>query len=519
MFATMATEKSAGAIGDRRPFVVLVDDNVLELELLNAEIERRYGGAYRILVGASAVDTLKALVAMPGDENVAIVLASQWMADMNGPELLGSLRARHPRAKRVLLISSDDWGRERTADAIREAIASGRVDHYLSKPLKAADESFHRAMSGFLYDWTSSEEGSAYEVTVRDEPHPGQPGLRDGSDCFDVAIVGGGPAGLAAAVYGASEGLATVVIERESIGGQAGSSSMIRNYLGFARGIGGAELARQAYEQAWVFGARFMVGREVTRLQHGDNTRILTTSDGVEISSRTVILAAGVEYNRMGVPALERLVGRGVYYGASPAEARHVAGEQVCLVGAGNSAGQAALHLAKWAEKVTLIVRGDGLGKRMSKYLVDEIEAAANVEVLLRTRVVDGSGDGRLETLTLANTLSGDTDVVRADALFALIGATPHTGWLPPSVARDAYGFVVTGAELTHDGLLDDWVLPRSPRTFETTVPGVFAVGDVRSRSMKRVASSVGEGSGAIKEVHHYLESQAKWSALRRSST
>jgi thioredoxin reductase (NADPH) len=511
----------AAPIGDRRPYVIVVDDQVVDLELLNSAIEDRYGGAYRILVSASPVDALTTLVAMQGDgENIALVLAGQWMAGMNGPELLASVRSSHPRAKRVLLISPDDWGHERTADAIREAIAGGRVDHYLSKPVKATDESFHRAMSGFLYDWTSSEEGSAYEVTVRDEPDPGQRVLRDGSDRFDVAIVGGGPAGLAAAVYGASEGLATIVIERASVGGQAGSSSMIRNYLGFARGIGGAELARQAYEQAWVFGARFMISREVTDLRSGDDTHVLTTSDGVEISARTVILAAGVSYNRMGVAALERLVGKGVYYGASPAEARHVAGTQVYLVGAGNSAGQAALHLAKWAVNVTLVVRGDRLEKSMSRYLVDEIEAAANIEVLLGTRVVDAAGDGRLETLTLATGPSGEkTYVVLADALFALIGATPYTGWLPSSVARDAYGFVVTGADLTHDERLDDWVLPRSPRTFETSVPGVFAVGDVRSRSMKRVASSVGEGSGAIKEVHHYLELQAKWSALRRSSS
>jgi thioredoxin reductase (NADPH) len=277
-------------------------------------------------------------------------------------------------------------------------------------------------------------------------------------------------------------------------------------------------LARQAYEQAWVFGAHFMIGREVTRLQSGDDVHVLTMSDGVEISARTVVLAAGVDYNRMGVPALERLVGQGVYYGASPAEATHVAGKQAYLVGAGNSAGQAALHLAKWAEKVTLVVRGDGLEKSMSKYLIDEIEAADNVEISLGTRVIDGSGDGRLESLTLAKGTSGASYVVPADALFALIGAAPHTEWLPPSVARDAHGFVVTGPDLTHDGLLDDWLLPRSPRAFETSVPGVFAVGDVRSRSMKRVASSVGEGSGAIKEVHHYLEGRAKWSAVRRTA-
>jgi thioredoxin reductase (NADPH) len=509
-----------GTVADRTPFILVVDDNPADLQLLSAEVVGRYGGAYRVLAGHSPVGMLETLAVMKDDDGVvAIVLAGQWMAEMNGSAFLAALRSRYPRAMRVLLISPDDWGHERTADAIRESIASGRVDHYLSKPSKAADEGFHRAMSAFLFDWTSSEEGSAYEVTVREEPSPSRSESRETSECFDVAIVGGGPAGLAAAVYAASEGLSTIVIERESVGGQAGSSSMIRNYLGFSRGIGGAELARQAYEQAWVFGARFMIGREVARLRSDDTIHVLTTADGMEVSSRTVILAAGVDYNRMGVVALERLVGRGVYYGASPAEARHVHGKKVCLVGAGNSAGQAALHLAKWAEKVTLVVRGDGLGKSMSKYLIDEIEAVANIDVSLSTNVVDASGDGRLESLTLLNSLSHEENVVPTDALFALIGAAPHTEWLPISVARDNYGFVVTGADLTHDGLLDDWLLPRSPRDFETSVPGVFAVGDVRSRSMKRVASSVGEGSGAVKEIHHYLELQSKWSALRRSST
>jgi thioredoxin reductase (NADPH) len=510
----------AQGIDDTRARIVVVDDDVVDLELLNEEIAGRYGGAYGVLVGSSAGETLMALEAMQRNgQRVAVVLARQWMAEMNGSDFLASLRSLHPRAKRVLLISPGDWGHDRTADAIRGAIASGCVDHYLSKPLKAADETFHRAMSGFLYEWTSSEEGSAYEVTVRDEPDFGRSTARFRSDRFDVAIVGAGPAGLAAAVYGSSEGLHTIVVERGSIGGQAGSSSMIRNYLGFARGIGGAELARQAYEQAWVFGTRFLAGRDVVGLQCGDDTHVLTTADGMKVSARTVILAVGVRYNRMDVPALEGLVGQGVYYGASPGEARNFAGKQVYVVGAGNSAGQAVLHLARWAEQATLVVRGPSLGKSMSRYLIDEIEAAANVPVLLTTRVVDGSGDGWLETLTLADSVSGVTSVVPAEALFALIGAQPHTEWLPPAIARDAHGFVVTGAELTHDGLLDDWLLPRSPRTFETSIPGVFAVGDVRSRSMKRVASAVGEGSGAIKQIHHYLESHAKWSAHRRSPT
>jgi thioredoxin reductase (NADPH) len=381
-------------------------------------------------------------------------------------------------------------------------------------PLKNADETFHRAMAGFLYDWMSSEEGSAYRVIVRDEPVAQS---ISATDCFDVAIVGGGPAGLAAAVYGASEGLSTIVVERGSVGGQAGSSSMIRNYLGFARGIAGGELARQAYEQAWVFGARFALATEVVGLRLRDQSHTLITSEGREIDSRTVILAAGVSYNRMGVPGLEALVGRGVYYGASPAEARNVAGQEVALVGAGNSAGQAALHLAKWARRVTLVVRGDSLEKSMSKYLIDEIDAAENVVVRLKTRIIDGWGDGRLHSLTLSN--DEETFEIPAEGLFALIGATPLTDWLPHEVARDAHGFIVTGADLTHDGLLEDWLLPRSPRTYETSVPGVFAVGDVRSRSMKRVASAVGDGSGAIKEIHHYLELRSKWSALRRSSS
>jgi thioredoxin reductase (NADPH) len=504
--------------GERRSHIVVIDDDADDRERLDAEITGRYGDAYGVVVGGAAGETLIALEAMQrDDQRVAVVLARQWMTEMNGSELLSRVRALHPRAKRVLLISPGDWGQERTADAIRGAIASGCVDHYLAKPLKAADESFHRAISGFLYEWTSAEEGSAYEVAIRAEPDLDRSVSRAGSGSFDVAVVGAGPAGLAAAVYGSSEGLRTIVIERGSIGGQAGSSSMIRNYLGFARGIGGAELARQAYEQAWVFGTQFLTGREVVRLDCGDDSHVLTTGDGTEISSRTVVLAAGVSYNRMDVPALERLVGEGVYYGASPGEARHFQGQHVYVVGAGNSAGQAVLHLARWAENATLVVRGPNLHKSMSRYLIDEIEAAANVGVLLSTQVVDGSGAGRLGTLTLADGVSGDVAVVPADALFVLIGAQPHTGWLPPGIARDAHGFVVTGADLTHDGLLDDWLLPRSPRTLEASVPGVFAVGDVRSRSMKRVASAVGEGSGAIKEIHHYLETRAKWSALRRS--
>jgi thioredoxin reductase (NADPH) len=505
---------------DERALIVLIDDSA-DRRLVAAELRSRYGEAYEVVVEASAPAALAGMAAMAGDDRrVAVVLAGQWMEGIDGPDLLARVRSLHPRAKRTLLISPADWGQDRTADAIRGAIASGSVDHYLAKPHEPADESFHRAMSGFLYDWTSTEAGTAYEVTVRDEPArvPARPSPSDTEPpVFDVAIIGAGPAGLAAAVYGSSEGLDTIVVERGSVGGQAGSSSMIRNYLGFARGIGGAELARQAYEQAWVFGTRFVTGQEVSGLECGDPFHVLTTADGEVTRARTVVLAMGVTYNRLDHPGLDRLVGRGVYYGASPAEATHVAGRQVHLVGAGNSAGQAALHLARWADHVTLVVRGDSLDKSMSKYLVDEVEAAANIAVRLGTIVVDGGGDGRLESLTLRDDL-GST-AVSTDALFVLIGAKPHTSWLPPTIARDAHGFVVTGADLSHDGLLGDWLLPRSPRPLETSTPGVFAAGDVRSRSMKRVASSVGDGSVAITQVHRYLESWQKWSALRRSTT
>ena len=507
------------ARSDGRPLLVAVDDDASRRALLQTELAGRYGVAYRVVVTPSPMAAQTVLEEARADgARVSVILASQWMAEMNGSALLAWVRSRHPRSKRALLVATDDWGRENTATAIRGAIGSGCADHYLGAPVKPGDEVFHRAISGFLYDWTTVEDASAYEVRARVEDAPGHAVTpRHGAGRFDVAVVGAGPAGLAAAVSGASEGLDTIVFEPNAIGGQAGSSSMIRNYLGFSRGLGGAELARQAYEQAWVFGTQFRLGRPVTALRCGVDQHVLVTSDGVEIPSRAVILACGVSYNRLGVPALESLVGKGVFYGASPAEAKRVEGHRAFVVGAGNSAGQAALHLAKWAARVTLVVRGDTLESSMSKYLIDEIAAAANVDVRLRTRVIDASGDHGLESLTLADDAAGTTTVVPADALFVLIGATPHTSWLPSEVARDAHGFVVTGPDLAHDDLLGNWLLPRAPCNFESSAPGVFAVGDVRARSKKRVASAVGEGSGVVADIHQYFETQAKFAALRRT--
>jgi thioredoxin reductase (NADPH) len=252
-------------------------------------------------------------------------------------------------------------------------------------------------------------------------------------------------------------------------------------------------------------------------MECGYDVHVLRTADQRMLTTRAVILAMGVAYRRLGIPALERLVGQGVFYGASPAEAKQYEDRQVCLIGAGNSAGQASLYFARWAKHVTMVVRGDSLEKGMSKYLIDEIASAENVEVLLNSRVIGGGGDAQLTSLRIVNDTDRRQREIDADGLFVMIGASPYTTWLPTKIARDAHGFVVAGAELIHDQLLDDWLLPRSPKAFETSVPGVFAVGDVRSRSTKRVASSVGEGSGAIKAIHDYLETQAKFAALRRS--
>ena len=526
----------------------------------------------------SALASLRAMQA--NGEPVAVVMANLWMTEMNGRDMLSAVKDIHPRTKRAVLIPFGGLGDGATAEAIRGGVGSGCIDYFLLQPWKASDEAFHRTLGEFLYEWARSYEGTPNEVVVLAErgsprghelsdlltrngvPHlyvpsdspdgesrlaalgfqgrrqpivtvlggtvlldPSNRELAEsygvatsliGSPEAEVAIIGAGPAGLAAAVYGSSEGLDTIVIEREAIGGQAGSSSMIRNYLGFARGISGSELAQRAYQQAWVFGTRFLSMREISGLECGRTFHTLTTSDGEQIRARAVVLAMGVTYTRLGLPTLEQLLGRGVFYGASPAEAKQFEGARAYLVGAGNSAGQAALHLAKWASEVTLIVRGDSLAKSMSAYLINEIAAAKNISVRLRTRIVDGSGAQALDSLTLEDDAAGTTEVVKADALFVLIGARPHTSWLPRDIKVDAHGFVIAGTDLIHDKLLDDWPLVRTPQRYETSVPGIFTVGDVRSRSLKRVASSVGEGSGAIREVYHYLESWEKFERTRR---
>ncbi len=542
------------ALVSELPLILAVDEDAAALQRITGELQR-YARDYRVVCGPSTEAALKQLEAMRDrDAAVAIVLAARGTQELKGEELLARVHDLHPHAKRALLIPWGGWADEDTADAIRTAMALGYIDYYALKPWSVPDELFHRLVSDFLHEWRRANAPGRREITVVADPWSprgyelrnllarngvphafhtcdsdegaeflrtcGQEGadvpvvlLPDGSalvdpkpedlaqhgtrmttelddpDAFDVVVVGAGPAGLAAAVYASSEGLRALVVERESIGGQAGSSTRIRNYLGFSRGVSGAELAQRAYQQAWVFGTTFLLTRSVTALRSANGTHTVSISGGTEVETRSLVLAMGVSYRRLDIPALEVLEGAGVFYGSSPSEARQFTGANVFVVGGANSAGQAAVHLSRYAARVTLLVRGRSLAATMSQYLLDEIGGKENIDVRLTTEVVDADGAGRLEKLTLRSENGMASEP--ADALFILIGAQPRTEWLPSEIERDERGFVVTGSD------------------FGTTVPGVFAIGDVRAGSVKRVASAVGEGSVVIQRVHQYLESTA----------
>jgi thioredoxin reductase (NADPH) len=330
--------------------------------------------------------------------------------------------------------------------------------------------------------------------------------LADGEDSFDVLVIGAGPGGLAAAVYASSEGLRTLVVERESIGGQAGTSSLIRNYLGFSRGIRGSELAQRGYQQAWVFGAHFVLMRSIVSLEKQDDHFRAVIGDVGEVTARAVVLATGVSYRRLDVPSLEKLMGNGVYYGASVSEAHGLQGLDAAVVGGGNSAGQAVLHLARYCRQVTLVNRGNDLSATMSQYLIDAIDAAPNVTLRANSEVVGGGGDGRLEQVILRDRVTGSEEALAVDGLFVMIGAVPGTDWLPDKVGRDTRGFVLTGSDAAAD---PRWNESRPPQPYETTLPGLFAIGDVRSGSVKRVASAVGEGSVVVSQIHTHLKASA----------
>jgi len=546
-----------------KPVIFAVDAGVESFARIEYGLRRRYGVDYRVVCESSAMWAMKTLRELKAaGESVALILADQWMPDISGVEFLARARQLFPTTKRAVLI---EWGDRSTQEPVLRAMTLGHIDYYINKPERPGDENFHRMIAEFLYDWAKVNRPVYKEIQVvgeRDAPRSqelrdilnrhgvlhafypveskegqellarvgktsaalpvlvlfGEQVLIDPSnaelaDAFgvnrpleqrevDLVIVGAGPAGLAAAVYGASEGLSTLILEGEAVGGQAGTSSLIRNYLGFPWGVGGAELARRATEQAWWFGATFRFMRNATALRREGSELVLTLSDRTEVVGRAVVLATGVSYRRLAIPSLEGLVGAGVFYGAAVSEAQAMKGQEVYVVGGANSAGQAAMHLSKYASRVTLLVRGRSLSTSMSDYLIKEIEVTDNIDVRFNTKVVGGGGEGRLEHLLLKNSVSGLTETVSGAALFVLIGAEPHTGWLPEEIERDRRGYVLTGQDLLQDG---QWPLGRPPLLMETSMPGVFAVGDVRLGSVKRVASAVGAGAIAIQSVHEYF--------------
>jgi len=559
-----------------QPVILAVDDEPEALARIADELTRRFGADYRILCAGSGEDALATLEDLRAEHaEVAVVLADQWLPGVSGTDLLAHVGKLHPEAKRGLLIRWGDWADRSTADAVLRAMALGRIDYYVLKPWRSPDELFHRTVAELVHEWSRgrpsgggpitvvgqrhssrtsevrsllarngiphafhlADTGEGRAIVTRLPPGTGSPvivgldgravgdptneevaeacGLptRLARSDVDLVIVGAGPAGLAAAVYAGSEGLRTLVVERETIGGQAGSSSLIRNYLGFARGVSGAELTMRAYQQAWVFGVDFLMMREVVSVRAAKGGLRVSLSGDDEVTALAVVVATGVAYRRLGIPELEALGGAGVFYGASVAEAPALAGERVYVVGGGNSAGQAAMHLSRHALKVTILVRGDSLAQSMSRYLIDEIDAAPNIDVSFATEVVGGGGEGRLEQLVLADRGTGARRTVEAAALFVLVGAQPHTGWLPDSVARDRWGFVLTGADLAGGEAGPRWPLTRPPAPLESSLPGCFAVGDVRHGSVKRVASAVGDGAVVVAQVHEHLDREREGTA------
>src|SRR5262245_573392 len=541
------------------PAILIASADPVEAARLRDELDR-YRRDYRLEVVPSSPDAMVRLTDI-GTEggSVAMVLADLGRGDFDGVDLLARVRSANRTVRCVLLL---EWGlRGDQVHAVERALALGVVDTVLTKPTGPRDEEFHTAITEDLGEWAWTttpvveavkivgEDGRGREihavldrlgvpsgvhgsdsdigrVLAQRSGRPGwhtlvevmgskilvDPSNRDiaaafgatvdvTSTVFDVVVVGAGPAGLGAAVYSASEGLDTLVLEAEAFGGQAGTSSMIRNYLGFPRGVTGRQLGRRALLQASGFGAAFDLARAVTGLEPGAPHQLIL-DDGARAAARAVILACGVTYRRLGIAPLEALVGHGVFYGASSSEARAMRDAHVVVVGAGNSGGQAAVHLARYADRVTIAARRSSLSATMSDYLVREIEANPLIVVRTNADVVDGGGDGRLEWVDIADRTSGERDRIPAAGLFILIGTETRTGWLPSDIVRDDHGFVLTGDAVD----LVSWPLQRSPYAFEASVPGVFAAGDVRAGSIKRVAAAVGEGSTTVPMIHRYLE-------------
>ncbi len=552
-----------------KPVLFAVDDDPGVLWSVQRDLRQEYGSRFRILQAESGVEALEAVKQLKlRDEPIALFLVDQRMPQMTGVEFLEQALKLYPNAKRVLLTAYAD------TDAAIRAINKVGIDYYLMKPWDPPEERLYPMLNDLLDDWlskfppqfegirvvglqwsprshhvkdflarnqipyrwydieTDEEANNLLECFGSETPRfpvlffPDGTPLCDPTDVeiaakiglktqaekpfCDLIIVGAGPAGLAAAVYGASEGLRTVVIEKVAPGGQAGTSARIENYLGFPVGLSGADLARRAVAQARRLGAEILTPQQAAGVRVDGQYRFLTLSDGTELSSHAMLIATGVDYRKLEAPGVEQLTGAGVYYGATMSEAVLFQGKDVLIVGGGNSAGQAAMHFSKYARTVTVLVRGDALTRSMSQYLIDQIAATSNITVRLCVQVAEAHGNGHLEGVTIENVDTLERETLEAAALFIFIGATPHTDWLTDVVARDKWGFILSGPDLGH-GLIrpghrpHGWQLDRDPYLLETSVPGIFVAGDVRHGSIKRVATAVGEGSMAIQFVHQYL--------------
>ncbi len=547
------------------PVLLTVDDDPGVLRVIERDLRQEYGNRFRVLradSGAKALNVLQQIKLR--NEMVALCLVDQRMPQMTGVQFLEQAIQVSPQTKRVLLTAYAD------TEAAVSAINTAKIDYYLMKPWEPPHELLYPVLNDLLDDWLSSyrptfegirvigsrwspksheikdflarnhvpyqlldieteEEARQWvsytQCDISDLPlvifpdglYLTQPtyiqiaekiGFKTRAEMpfYDLAIVGGGPAGLAAAVYGASEGLSTVLIEKEASGGQAGTSSRIENYLGFPTGLSGGDLARRAVTQAKRFGVEILTPQEVTSIVLQDPYRIVKLTDGTQLSCHALLIATGVSYHKLNLSNIDKLTGAGVYYGAAISEALSCMNEDVYIVGGANSAGQAAVYIAKYARHVTMLVRGDSLAKSMSKYLIDQILAIENITVRLHSSVVEVYGQSNLEAIAIANAKTGEQQTVSTKLLFILIGARPHTDWLGGVVERDEQGFILTGPSLMRDGRSPKgWKLDRHPFLLESSVPGIFVAGDVRNGSVKRVASAVGEGAIAIQFIHQYL--------------
>ncbi|OLB81971.1 MAG: fused response regulator/thioredoxin-disulfide reductase [Actinobacteria bacterium 13_2_20CM_2_71_6] len=545
----------------KHPAIVVVDDDPPVLRAIRRDLGRRYRSRFRILAAPSGAEGLRVLDALDERrEEAALFVVDQRMPEMQGIAFVSATIERFPRARRVLLTAYAD-----TEVAI-SAINQVRLDHYLVKPWDPPEERLYPVLDELLADWEAgyrppyggievfghrfapathrvrdfltrheqpfrfvdvesgdervarTADGAALPLVVLPNgtrlPAPGPADLTDAlglrvhssQPYYDVVIVGAGPTGLAAAVYSSSEGLSTLLVDAYVPGGQAGASSRIENYLGFPSGVSGADLTRRAVAQARRFGTEVVSAVAAVSLRRTGRARVVTLADGRDVSAGSVLLATGMSYNRLEAAGADRFEGAGVYYGATSAETASCTDEHVWIVGGANSSGQAALHFARHAARVTMVVRSDRLAKGMSHYLIDEIESTGNIEVLLDTTVTALDGTDQVEEITLQNVRTGTSWTEPARFVFTFIGARPHTRWLDGVVVRDEQGFLPTGTDLCHGGqpVPLGWDLPRDPLMLETSVPGVFAAGDVRARSVKRIASGVGEGAMAVALIHRY---------------